>query len=111
MRSDALGRGDGGTAVLVDEVAGSVENQEAGNAADAELLGQGLASRAAERERGPRHGAEVFLEGVFIAVAGDEDNFQSIGVCVFFLQLVVEFSQDWGESTARRALKLTFKTY
>jgi len=100
----ALGGGHSGAAVSVlDGAVGSVEDDQRGDAADAELGAQGLGLVGGlERNAVPGHGAVVLVERGVVVVAGGKHDGQGAGVLL--LELLVELAQHGGEAAARRAL-------
>ncbi len=61
-----------------------------------------------EWDSGKRHSAKIFIKRVLITVTRNEDNFKVFWI-IFFLCLLIEFTQNRGEATARWALKFTIR--
>ena len=87
--------------VLLDHGAVVLEDDQAGDTANLELLGEGGQAGITLGEGEPGHLTVVLVILLLSLVAGAEDDLNDLTVLV---DLTIEISEDWGELSARRAI-------
>lgn len=99
------GRGNGRATIGINDFAGgAIQDNQGRNASHAVFLRQALSlSTFRERQGRPRHVREIVRERTFILIGRNKHDLQ----LVFgnsLADLIVNFSKNWSETSARRAL-------